>query len=175
MKSMEVNLQKVSIEDQHVLQNLFQFYDYEFSSILKRFSLTADGRFPTAHTLAYFTQANYHTFFITSGQELAGFVIVNTDSDSHGTRTISEFFILKKHSGKGIGKIAAKMVFDMFPGKWEIHQVANNYNAQAFWRKVIYQYTNGSFEEWYGEGRKSFQAFDTSVIPEANSDPYNYL
>ncbi len=71
-------------------------------------------------------------------------MIIHLNSDAEGTRTISEFFVLKKYAGKEIGKIAAVTVFDLFPGKWNIHQAANNYPAQAFWRKLIYRYTNGA-------------------------------
>jgi predicted acetyltransferase len=175
MKLLEVHLQKIGMEKKHVLENLFQFYDYEFSSILEKIKVNRDGCFPKPDVTAYLTQNNYQTFLITVGQDLVGFVIVNTNLDSEGTRTISEFFVMKKYSGKGIGKIAAKQVFDMFPGKWLIHQVAKNYNAQAFWRKVIYDYTKGSYKEWYGDQRKSFQEFDTFQIPEIHSDSCKYL
>ena len=54
-------------------------------------------------------------------------------------------------------------VFDMFPGKWKVTQIQKNYPAQAFWRSVIGNYTNGNFSESYDEKRKSIQEFDTSI------------
>ena len=41
----------------------------------------------------------------------------------------------------------AHRLFAEFPGRWSIGQEADNYPAQAFWRKVIDAYTNGNFIE----------------------------
>jgi predicted acetyltransferase len=79
--------------------------------------------------------------------------------DSEPLHTIAEFFIMKKYGGKGIGKTAAKRIFDLFPGKWQVTQIEKNYPAQAFWRSLISEYTNGKYEERYDQRRRSVQEF----------------
>ncbi len=70
---------------------------------------------------------------------------------------------MRQYTGKGVGKIAAKKVFDLFPGKWKVIQIRNNYVAQAFWRKVISEYTNDIFYEKYNieDDRCSVQEFES--------------
>ncbi len=53
---------------------------------------------------------------------------------------------MKKYRRKGVGKTAAKKVFDMFPGGWEIAQWSNNLPAQNFWKQVISEYTNEKYD-----------------------------
>ena len=35
----------------------------------------------------------------------------------------------------------------MFPGRWEVAEMAENHGAQAFWRKVIRRFTGEGYEE----------------------------
>ena len=95
---------------------------------------------------------------------LAGFVLVNEYYYiSKGAKTIAEFFVLKKYRRQGIGEEAAKQVFNLFPGRWEIGELRGNKNAQSFWRKIIGDYTKGNYKEieldnerWHGP----IQTFD---------------
>jgi predicted acetyltransferase len=164
-----VVLKKIGETEQSVLEHLFQFYVYEFSTMIPSIVAEPDGRFSIPNLKPYLTDNRYHSFLMSTGQELCGFVIVDTNSDALDTRSIKEFFVMRKYAGRGIGKQAAIQVFERFPGKWRIDQIANNYPAQAFWRKTLDEYTKGAFTEWY-ENRKAFQAFETSLIPELRPD-----
>lgn len=42
--------------------------------------------------------------------------------------------------------ILVLMIFDMFPGGWEISQWSNNVPAQKFWEKIVVEYTNGKYD-----------------------------
>ena len=53
---------------------------------------------------------------------------------------------MKKYRQRGVGKTVAVMIFDMFPGGWEISQWTKNVSAQKFWRKVVEEYTNGKYD-----------------------------
>jgi len=71
---------------------------------------------------------------------------------------------MKKFEGKGVGKVVAKEVFNRFRGKWMITQVEKNYRAQAFWRSLVSEYTDGKYHERYDERRRSIQEFDTNEL-----------
>lgn len=78
----------------------------------------------------------------------AGFALV----DSHvkigpSGHWMDQFFILKKYRKRGIGRALAFDVFSQIAGKWEVGQMAENVAAQAFWRRIIDQYSNGKYEE----------------------------
>ena len=75
---------------------------------------------------------------------------------------------MRKFRRMGIGRKAAFQVFDRFRGAWEVLQTRENLAAQAFWRAVIGEYTDGDFEEtdvdvegWRG----AVQTFDNSRAP----------
>lgn len=88
----------------------------------------------------------------------AGFALVD-DSVSLPENNIwmSQFFVVRKHRRKGLAELAVRTIFDSVRGKWEIGQIPKNLPAQAFWRKVIANYTDGNFtdhvlndERWQG-------------------------
>ena len=60
---------------------------------------------------------------------------------------MDEFFVMRKYRRIGVGSAFATRLFDMFPGRWEVAEVAPNTNGAAFWRAVIGKYTDGHFEE----------------------------
>ncbi|HYK73549.1 MAG TPA: GNAT family N-acetyltransferase, partial [Pseudoneobacillus sp.] len=106
----------------------------------------------------YWNNDLFHAYFIKVENELIGFALVETGINGL-PHSINEFFVMKKFSGKGYGAIAATILFDRFRGNWKITQIANNYPAQAFWRKVIHEYTNGNYKEYYDEHHRSIQEF----------------
>lgn len=60
---------------------------------------------------------------------------------------MAEFFILQKYRRHGPGRQLARRIFDMFPGAWSVSQEEGNPPAQAFWRRIISDYTDGDFHE----------------------------
>ncbi|WP_232699163.1 GNAT family N-acetyltransferase [Brevibacillus daliensis] len=159
---MDITLEKVTLEEESILQNLVQFYKYEFSIYLDTIKLNDKGLFKPFNLEDYWTKSNYHPFFIKVDGELAGFVLVRSETNTE-PNSIEQFFTMKNYNGKGVGRKAAKRIFDMFPGKWKIIQIQKNYPAQAFWRSVISDYTNDNFHERYDEedARSSVQEFET--------------
>lgn len=96
----------------------------------------------------YWERPNRFPYFIKVDGKIAGFVLVN----SHvlvqvGGKNVAEFYVLKKFRKGGVGKIAAKKSFAMFPGKWEVRQIVENPIAHIFWNKTISEYTDNNFEE----------------------------
>ncbi|WP_442593548.1 GNAT family N-acetyltransferase [Neobacillus sp. D3-1R] len=153
-----ITLEKITESEEQTLHNLMQFYIYEFSNYIPAIKLEDNGSFKPFELNQYWQQEHYHAYFIKAESELIGFALVEegTNGEPH---SINEFFVMKKYSGKGHGAIAAMTLFDEYKGKWKITQISNNYPAQAFWRKVIYVYTNGDYREYYDERRCSIQEF----------------
>ena len=60
---------------------------------------------------------------------------------------MSEFFIRKPHRRSGIGRDAAKLIFDRFAGDWELVEYQRNPGAVAFWRRVLAAYCAGRYTE----------------------------
>ena len=77
--------------------------------------------------------------------KLAGFALVRRVGG--GPWKIAEFFVLRRLRRAGVGSQAARAVFEKYPGAWQVHEVAANTPAQAFWRRVIASATGAQFEE----------------------------
>jgi predicted acetyltransferase len=153
-----ITLEKVGIEKKEVLRQLLELYIYEFSKYLDMIQIREDGTYGYDALDSFFENESFTCYFIKQDHQLAGFAVVEALPEYY---YMKEFFILKK--GKGIGKDAAKQIFNLHRGNWKITQFMNNYPAQAFWRKVISDYTQG-FEEYYDEKRRSVQTFNNQEL-----------
>lgn len=162
---LHMELSKATLAEKPIIHNLSQLYLYEFSKYMPTIKL--DGQSGLYDGLPdlddYWDQPNREPFILRVDGELAGFVLVITGTRDEPNQ-IGEFFVMDKFGGKGIGKCVAKRIFDMFSGNWLIHEMWNNYKAQAFWRSVVNSYTNGKYEEYYDEHRRPFQKFNTDVL-----------
>jgi predicted acetyltransferase len=114
----------------------------------------------------YWTEEKRHPYLVRVAGRPAGFVLIKLivlDDGSPATY-LSEFFIMKKYRGQGIGQTVACHLFDLYPGTWEVSEHAQNYPAQAFWRKVIGRYTGGRFKEEVVEDGEVVQFFQSAGI-----------
>ncbi|MEJ6482901.1 GNAT family N-acetyltransferase [Nostoc punctiforme UO1] len=153
---MKIEVVKAAQQQKSVLCNLMELYQYDLSEIEAK-DVDVYGLFGYRYLDSYWTEPERHPFLIKVDDKLAGFVLVNQHTylhqDNHAM-SIAEFFILKKYRSQGIGKQVATQIFDQFPGSWEVRQTAFNLGAQAFWGKVISQYTNGVFNEVFLNDRR---------------------
>ncbi|WP_274366296.1 GNAT family N-acetyltransferase [Paenibacillus thermotolerans] len=151
---LDIELYKVPFEESRVLENIIEYYVYDFSEYLD-IDLSESGNFGFYSLEKYWTDTDdHHPFIIKLSDKIIGFVLVRSIFlNGEKTNTIAEFFIMKRYRRKGLGEIAAKRIFSMFQGAWEVTQIERNLPAQTFWRKVISEYTNGTYVETYHDGK----------------------
>jgi len=153
-----MNFILLSASDAHkiVIQNLMQYYIYDFSEYIK-YDVGDNGLFePYPNLMDYWERDNNQfPYVIKMNDKYIGFVLVKlTNSIDRNYFSIAEFFILKKYRREGIGKAIAVKVFNLHKGHWEVYQINSNIPAQIFWNKVISEYTKGQFEERLEDGKK---------------------
>jgi predicted acetyltransferase len=139
-----------------VIQNLIQFYIYDFSEYV-RYDVEDDGLFaPYPDLNDYWEEGNNKfPYIIKKNDKYVGFVLVKfVSSKDRSYFSIAEFFILKKYRHEGIGKAIAIKVFNLHKGQWEVYQKDSNRPAQIFWNKVISEYTKGQFKERLESGKR---------------------
>lgn len=151
---METEIKPIKKHERPVLENLMQFYFYDFSAF-NGADVTETGQFGEyPYTSLHWTEENRHPYFIQHQGNIAGFVLVSKIIlDTRNYYSISEFFVLKKFRKLGVGRKAAFSIFDRFTGEWEVTQIISNHPAQAFWRKVIGEFTNENYREKIKEGK----------------------
>jgi predicted acetyltransferase len=65
--------------------------------------------------------------------------------------SVAEFFVLRKYRRIGVGSRAAKILFERWPGSWEVAVARYNKPALSFWRKAIRASIEGTVEEYAGD------------------------
>ena len=152
---MDLEVNRASLEDKCILRNLLELYAYDFSEF-DHADVDNHGLYGYEYLDNYWTEEGRHPFLVRIDGKLAGFVLVRTINEVEACRThsIAEFFILRKYRKHGVGREAADQIFDMLPGQWSVAEMASNLPAQAFWRKVISDYTQGNFEEIWSDDAK---------------------
>jgi predicted acetyltransferase len=157
---MNLILLDASKEHKIVIENLMQFYMYDFSEYVKC-DVEDNGLFaPYLDLKDYWEGDNKFPYLIKKNDKYVGFVLIKyINSKKRSYFSMAEFFILKKYRREGIGKAIAIKAFNLHKGQWEVYQKDSNKPAQIFWNKVIEEYTKGQFKE-RTEGGKRIQDFE---------------
>lgn len=131
---MNVKLVQVKADEKDILYRLLQFALYDGSFYINN-ELNEYGIFEYKYFDDYFTDSTRDKYFIKFEEKLVGFVLINENNKFNQTgKTIAEFLIIPNFRRHHIGKKAAILSFEQYPG------------AYNFWEKVIYEYTNGNYE-----------------------------
>ncbi len=164
-----IEIESVPIQKKSILRNLLELCQHDYSEFGGD-DVGEDGLFGYKYLDHYWTESGRYAFFIRASGNLAGFALVCQLGE--GTHCLSEFFILRKYRHQGIGTAAARRVFDMFPGKWKVEQEECNLPAQAFWRRVVSEYTGGQFEECSVQVNERWGGIEQRFLsPRKNSAP----
>lgn len=159
-----IEVREATLAEKPILRQLLELYEYDMSEF--------EGRDVGSHGFYgyldnYWTEAARHPYLILVQGQIAGFALVNRHGVSGEDRwSIAEFFVLKKYRGQGVGEYAATHIFDLWPGHWEVTQLAAHPGSHTFWRKVIGKYSGGRYEERQAGGETDigpYQLFDNSA------------
>ena len=151
---MHVTLHEATADDLMVARNLSSYYIYDMSEYMG-WPCTADGRFAGCDDLeTYWLEQGKHAFMLRAGDEPAGFVLILANNPEPDVDfSITDFFVLRKFRGRGVGRRIAHELFNHFRGRWKIEQFAQNKPAVAFWTNTIDRYTGGRFEQRDGQSQ----------------------
>ena len=133
-------------DDKPVLSHLLELYQHDISPYWPQ-DLNAHGEYGFAVD-RYLRNVRLNAFFFLVDGQYAGFGLVDPDvSLPENEYWMGQFFVMKKYRRQGLGRAAARFLFDRFRGRWEVGQMPLNLPAQAFWREVIAEYTQGRYVE----------------------------
>jgi predicted acetyltransferase len=113
----------------------------------------------------WFGDANTFPLVILRGEEPVGFArvlrVVSGASQPHADYRMAEFFVTRARRRLGIGRTAVQLILSRFAGRWEISEYLRNTAAVSFWRRVVANYTRGSYQEKIFNG-EVHQLFDSA-------------
>jgi predicted acetyltransferase len=143
-----LEMQTVLVVDKPVLRNLLQLCLHEYSEFNGE-DVDEHGIFNYDYLDNYWTEPGRYAFMARVDGKLAGFILVRQPDPHKAAYHMAEFFILRKYREHGLGRQVAFWIFDHFPGEWRVSQETGNLPAQAFWRKIIADYTTGVFTDTF--------------------------
>jgi predicted acetyltransferase len=130
---MKVHLQHALETQKALLEQLLELNAHEFSLFDQR-DLDEDGRYGYPYLDLYWSVSeNRHPLIIKVDGIIAGCVLVRAGNPHR----IAEFFILNKFRRAGVGRTVATLIFEAYPGTWEIEYWAANVPAAKFWGTVL--------------------------------------
>ncbi len=144
---MEVTLHEATAGDLVIARNLSSYYVYDMAEYMG-WPCKPDGRFGGCDDLeSYWAEPGKHAFMLRASDELAGFVLIlGRNAEPDVDFSVTDFFVLRKFRGQGVGQRIAHELFNRFRGRWKVEQFSQNKPAVAFWEKTIDRYTGGKFE-----------------------------
>jgi predicted acetyltransferase len=164
---MEITITKAKRSDTPVLRQLYELYCHDFCDFMQS-DVGENGMFTDDEFMVgLWPLKNFDAYLVRADGKLAGFVWVmrNRSVFAHGAmpypdethNLIDEFFVMRAYRKRGVGRYVAHALFDRYPGVWEVSEIMTNTPAQAFWRRIIGEYTGGNFTEvtldtelWHG-------------------------
>jgi predicted acetyltransferase len=138
-----VTLARATPDERPTVENLLQFYVYDFSEFVGAsspdFDVASEGRFALRDFGVYWSDPSHRAYLIRYGDALAGLGLINKTAVS-GLPVdwrIAEFFVMRKYRRLGVGKTAALTLIAENPGLWEVPIEGYNGPAESFWRAVL--------------------------------------
>jgi predicted acetyltransferase len=154
---MEIEIVSAGRAEEAVINNLARFYMYDMAEHAG-WPFSDDGSFEAGDMFApYWGRARRDDsrpwpsewrgfpFLCRLGGHPAGFALVVQQEP--GRFDMGEFFTARQHRRHGLGRHLATAMFDRFAGHWEVREMLSNTGAQAFWRRIIADYTGGRFTD----------------------------
>lgn len=137
-----ITLKPVEQADRTRLWNVFQKYYYEMSPYYD-LRMDPSGCYEYRYFDSYFKENGRAAYFIYDGEAFIGFSMIN-DYSCLGDRidhAVAEFTVFPRYRRGHRAEEAARSIFRLHPGRWEIKFSDRNLPAAAFWRKITEQYT----------------------------------
>jgi predicted acetyltransferase len=155
-----VTLTQVPVSQSRVIANLMQLYKYDFSELAQIGSpygeVGSDGKFVYEGLDSYWREDGRVPLTVQAHDRLVGFILVNRWSalSRKLDHSVAEFFVLRKYRRIGVGSRAARVLFERWPGRWEVAVASYNKPALLFWRKAIPASVDGTVEEYAADGER---------------------
>lgn len=172
--SESVSLERAGADEAPLLFNLLEFYIHDLSDIFPA-TLGPDGRFGYERLSVYWSDPDARrAFLIRCGGRVAGFALVTRGSPATTDPTdldVAEFFVLRSYRRLGVGRQAARSLWDGLPGHWVVRVSEANRAGLLFWGEVVRAYAGQSCTETTRAGRPHCWRVFTLTSPASVAKP----
>lgn len=156
--------------DADLLANLLELYIHDVCDVFPAVELAENGRFGYAQLPLYWSEPERRfAYLIRYGEKLAGFALAKRGSpltSDPDTLDVAEFFVVRKFRRFGVGRAAARLLWQALPGAWTVRVAERNAPALAFWSGVVAEFTSGVSNAWTQPGSpNSWRIFSFESLP----------
>jgi predicted acetyltransferase len=155
-RSEATTLQRATQADGELLANLLELYMHDVCDVFPALELGENGRFGYAQLPLYWSETERRfAYVIRSGERVAGFALAKRGSPvspDPATLDVAEFFVLRKFRRFGVGRAAARLLWQALPGSWTVRVAERNARALAFWSNVVADVGGGRSSAWSPPG-----------------------
>ena len=126
-------------DQEPVLANMLELYAYDLSEVFD-LELGPEGRYHYPRLPLYWQEETRFPFLVKVDGHLAGVVLVSRGSVISGDPLVwdmAEFFVMRRHRRRGVGRAVAQEIWRRFPGPWEVRVLESYLPAQAFWEAAV--------------------------------------
>jgi aminoglycoside 6'-N-acetyltransferase I len=154
--ALSVEISEPDIDHKLLVKNLYVYYRYDLMPFLpsgRGADINAYGVIDSAVSKTHLESVAdcdiwwekpglLHPFLIRTNGKPAGFAMVACPPYANKAvdYQLTEFFILNRYRQLGVGRIAAGILFDRFPGTWELGWAPLNTPAAEFWETILTEY-----------------------------------
>ncbi|BBH23254.1 acetyltransferase [Paenibacillus baekrokdamisoli] len=136
---MEIVINKVSIEQKNVLENLMTLFLHDLSEYADDIKIDSSGLHRFDVLDLFFEKEGLTPFFIQAEGEIIGFILIQSgpySNPEHADYVLNSFFILRRYRRRGTGTAVASKFLELYPGRYCCAQLKSNTPAVQFWKKV---------------------------------------
>jgi len=150
-----ITIDVATAADAPLLANLLELYIHDLSEV---FALETDdqGRFGYDRLPLYWEETEGRfPFLIRRGARVVGFALAmrgSPASENPDDLDLQEFFVLRRYRRMGVGREAARLLWNRLPGRWIVRVSRGNRVALRFWSATIAEYTGGAQSEYTRPG-----------------------
>lgn len=136
-----IELIEIEKHNKELFWNINQKYLYEMTNYYDDI-MDSDGNYEYGYFDAYFTEENRKAYFIYFNNNLAGFIMINPYSylNKNSDYVLAEFTIFPIYRKQHIATKAVELIFQKYPGSWEIKYNERNIAAKTLWNKITEKY-----------------------------------
>ena len=164
-ESTQVTLDPAAASDAPLISNLWELYAHDLSDVFS-LELGNDARFGNSKLPLYWSEPDRRfPFVIRHGGHIAGFALVARTAsvlDQSQVFDVAEFFVVRRHRRNGVGREAAFLLWDRFPGKWTVRVSTGNTSGCRFWAEAIARYANDIVEELRSVNGREWRVYSFS-------------
>ena len=157
---MNIILEKVKKEEKEILNNLLEYYQYDFN-IFYNDDLNKNGKFEFINTDKYFNKKENQAFFVKVDEKYAGFILISksTEYENKGS-FIEEFWIMPKYRKGMFSFKVLKELSNIIKGKIEFIVLKENKR----WFKTLNYWIEKNFKIEKKEDIKKWDNYDFTLF-----------